>query len=130
MKTLIKIVLTGLAILVIHVIGTMVYQQQKYAPPDSVSDVSSLIDWMGEPRWISRYSDGASVYYELGKDESAWVIALTLASSSPSYTVDETGQLVGWSPDSGDVKSPEVLRELSSSRESMPVEVFMALFEE
>ena len=128
MKIAIKTILIGFALLCIHVVGTMAYQQ-KYVPPDSVGDVYSLIDWMGEPWWVNRYSDGTSVYYELGRAEPAWVLALTLASSSPSYTVDETGRVVGWSSDSGDVKSPDVIHELSSSRESVPVDEFMAIIE-
>lgn len=128
MKDLIKLALVGIIFLIIHVGASLIYQR-RYIPPESTDDVPSLIEWMGEPQWVNRYSDGSVYYYELGRQESALILSLMLSSGGPSYTVNESGELVGWSPDSGDVKEPDVIRELLSSRESIPVADFLVLFE-
>ncbi len=128
MKDLIKLTLVGFLFLIIQIGASLMYQR-RYIPPESTDDVPSLIEWMGKPQWVNRYSDGSVYYYELGRQESALILSLMLSSGGPSYTVDERGQLVGWSPDSGDVKEPDMIRELSSSRESIPVDDFLVLFE-
>jgi hypothetical protein len=128
MKGLIKFVLIGTLLLLIQ-IGVSLMYQRRYIPPESSNDVPSLIEWMGKPQWVNQYSDGSVYYYELGRQESAWILGLMLSSGGPSYTVDGEGKLIGWSSDSGDCKSPEQIARLASSREGIPVDDFLTLFE-
>jgi hypothetical protein len=127
MKALLKWSAIGIALLVGCVVFKLNYQK-RYVPPENVTEVAALLSWMGEPWWVNRYSDGSKQYYEIGKKEPVWILMATLSSSSPSYTIDEDGRLIGWSPDSGDIRRPELIRELSDSRLEVPVDEFLAAF--
>jgi hypothetical protein len=99
--------------------------QRRYAPPPGIREVGEVLDWTGRPWWVARYSSATETYYEIGMHVPVRTLGLTLASGPPSYTVDGTGRFIGWSPDSGDVHTPEVLRSHKLKRESLDVDEFI-----
>lgn len=124
MKRFLKTVACLAALLALHV-SLRVWLQMRHTPPDSVKEVHSLLEWMGKPWWVNRYSDGTAVYHELGMRVPVWILTVSLASGSPSYTVDGEGKFIGWSPDSGDIHRPEVIHRLRKSRTPVDVEEFL-----
>jgi hypothetical protein len=101
------------------------WYQQRYVPPQSIENVSDLLEWTGRPSWVKRYSSLKATYYEVGLNVSVKSLQMTLASGPPSYTIDENGQFIGWSPDSGDIFTPDVLRSPDLIIESINVDVFL-----
>jgi hypothetical protein len=99
--------------------------QKRYIPPEGITNVAQVLEWSGRPWWVAKYSSPTATYYEIGKKVPVWTLTLTLASGAPSYTVDDKGKFIGWSPDSGDVHTPDVLRSPDLKRESMDVDDFL-----
>ena len=99
--------------------------QRRYVPPPGITTVGEVLEWTGRPWWVSRYTSPAATYYEIGKKVSVGTLVLTLASSAPSYTVDQNGRLIGWSPDSGDIHTPDALRSRELKRDSIDVDEFI-----
>jgi hypothetical protein len=127
MKTVTKValwVLVPLATLFLY--AHFVHRfQRRYIPPSGITTVGELLEWTGRPWWVVRYSSPTATYYEIGKKVPDRALVLTLASGAPSYTVDATGRFIGWSPDSGDVHTPYVLRSRDLTRESIDVDEFI-----
>jgi hypothetical protein len=44
---------------------------------------------------------------------------------TPSYTVDQTGRFIGWSPDSGAIAKPDQIHSENMAREKIDVDVFL-----
>jgi hypothetical protein len=99
--------------------------QQRYVPPQGIKNISDLLEWTGRPWWVTRYSSPKVTYYEVGLKVPTGTLMMTLASGPPSYTVDENGQFIGWSPDSGDIHTPDVLKSPDLKKESIDVEEFL-----
>ena len=99
--------------------------QNRFVPPHYITTVSDVLSWTGRPEWVIKYSSATHTYYEIAKKEPVGAMALTLASGPPSYTVDETGRFIGWSSDSGENQSPDVLRSPDLKRERIPVDQFL-----
>ena len=104
--------------------------QRRYAPPPGITTVGEILEWTGRPWWVSRYTSPTVTYYEIGKKVSVWTEALTLASGAPSYTVDQNGRFIGWSRDSGDIHTPDVLKSRELKRDSIDVDEFIQLAKE
>jgi hypothetical protein len=98
--------------------------QKRYIPPEGIKNVADVLERTGRPWWVVRCSSPTASYYELGMKVSALTLLVTLSSAAPSYTVDENGRLIGSSPDSGDVHTPDVLRSYDLKRESIDVDKF------
>jgi hypothetical protein len=99
--------------------------QKRYIPPEDIKNVADVLEWTGRPWWVVRYSSPTATYYELGMKVPALTLLVILSSAAPSYTVDENGRFIGWSPDSGDVHTPDVLRSHDLKRESIDVDKFI-----
>ena len=99
--------------------------QRRYAPPPGITTVGDVLEWTGRPWWVARYTSTTATYYEIGKKVPLWTLELTLASGAPSYTVDQNGRFIGWSPDSGDIHTPDALRSRELKRDSIDVDEFI-----
>ena len=99
--------------------------QKRYIPPPYITTVGEVLEWTGRPLWVARHTSPTATYYEIGKKVPVRTLGLTLASGAPSYTVDHTGRFIGWSPDSGDVHTPDVLRSGELKRDSIDVDDFI-----
>jgi hypothetical protein len=97
-----------------------------YVPPAEGLSVQELVAWMGRPWWVTHFKTGSGSYYTLGRCVSPALLLATLSSGAPSYTVNEAGRLVGWSRDSGDIREPAFLFFGDVTRETIPVDDFMA----
>lgn len=115
------------AVLLIHVCIVLWYRRSNLPPPGTAT-VGQVLEWTGRPCWVARYTSPTATYYEIGKRVPAGILMLTLPSGAPSYTVDHNGRFVGWSPDSGDVHTPDVLRSDELKRESMDVDEFIKMW--
>ena len=127
MKRITKIalwILVPLAALFLHA-HFVHWFQRRYIPPPDITSVGEVLEWTGRPWWIARYASPTATYYEIGKKVPVRTLGLTLASGAPSYTVDQNGRFIGWSPDSGDVHTPDVLRSHELKRESIDVDEFI-----
>ncbi|MDD5707538.1 MAG: hypothetical protein PHR35_16570 [Kiritimatiellae bacterium] len=99
--------------------------QGRYVPPPGIRTVGEVLEWTGRPWWVVRYSAPTATYFEIGMKVPVRTLGLTLASGAPSYTVDHAGRFIGWSPDSGDVHTPPVLKSRELKRESIDVDDFI-----
>jgi hypothetical protein len=117
-------ILVPLATLFLHV-QSVHWFQQRYVPPQGIKNISDLLEWTGRPWWVTRYSSPKVTYYEVRLKVPTGTLMMTLASGPPSYTVDENGQFIGWSPDSGDIHTPDVLKSPDLKKESIDVEEFL-----
>jgi hypothetical protein len=127
MKKISKIALwTMLPLVALFLYGGFVHWfQGRYVPPPGITTVAEVLEWTGRPWWVAKYSSPTATYYEIGMKVPVWTLGLTLASGAPSYTVDHTGRFIGWSPDSGDLHTPDVLRSRELKRDSIDVDEFI-----
>jgi len=96
-------------------------------PPSNIMTDIDIIKWIGQPGWVMRYSSPNEIYYEIGRDTSAILLIITGSSGSPSYTVDQTGRFIGWSPDSGEVAKPDQIHAENLIRERIDVDEFLRI---
>lgn len=94
-------------------------------PPSNIMTDVDLIKWMGRPVWVMKYSSANEIYYEIGRDTSGILLIITASSGPPSYTVDQTGRFIGWSPDSGEVAKPDQIHAENLIRDRMDVDEFL-----
>ena len=99
--------------------------RQRDAPPSYVVTDVDLIKWMGRPEWVMKYSSTNEFYYEIGRDEPLILSLFTASSGPPSYTVDQTGRFIGWSPDSGEIKKPDQIYSNKLIRERVDVDSYI-----
>ena len=99
--------------------------RRRDVPPAYIMTDVDLIKWMGRPAWIIKYSSTNEFYYEIGKSELLLLSMFTASSGSPSYTVDQTGRFIGWSPDSGAIAKPDQIHSENMAREKIDVDVFL-----
>ena len=105
--------------------GIARYARQCNVPPPNIATSRDLIKWIGRPMWVMKYSGTNVTFYEIGRQQSVLVLALTFASGPPSYTVDQEGRFIGWSPDSGEICSPIEIRSKNLKRERVDVDAFL-----
>lgn len=94
-------------------------------PPSTIETDIDLVKWIGRPGWVMKYSSTNEIYYEIGRDTSVILLIITGSSGSPSYTVDQTGRFIGWSPDSGEIAKPDQIHSKNMIRERVDVDVFL-----
>jgi hypothetical protein len=99
--------------------------ERKYVPPQNIVTVADVIKWTGRPEWIMKYSSETQTYYEIARKEHVTVALLRAASGPPSYTVDAKGRFVGWTPDSGEIRTPEIVWTPDMKKEDIDVDQFL-----
>lgn len=94
-------------------------------PPPSVQADVDLLKWMGRPAWVMKHSSTNEIYYEIGRNKSTLLLIVAGSSGPPSYTVDQAGHFIGWSPDSGEVKKPDQIYSNKLIREKVDVDSYI-----
>lgn len=115
---------TGL-IFVIAYPGVVKRLRHRDVPPSNIETDIDLIKWMGRPAWVMKYSSTNEIYYEIGRNEPLILSIFTASSGPPSYTVDQAGHFIGWSPDSGEIAKPDQIHAGNLLRERIDVDHYL-----
>lgn len=119
-RSSVRIVCICVAVPLILLVAMLVLEwipRSRVAPPESVTDIASCLNWLEEPRGAYRITSGQAVYYQILGPPGRY-----LASGPSGYTFDSTGHFIGWSADIGDYRTPPEVLAPDAKREPVALD--------